>query len=120
VLNIFTTDHRFCLEKIPAKIIRDSGMPGEFSCGAITLRQCGVQFGDLTPSQSLDLECFIRSYTLFKERKPLEEAPQEVIESKVKQEREDFSDVVKGVQAYMSFCSPSSHVKELGRDQERA
>lgn len=64
VLNILTTDRRFRLEKIPAKIIRDSGMPGEFSFGSITLRHCAVQFGELTPSQKLDLEHFIRSNTL--------------------------------------------------------
>jgi len=64
VLNILTTDHRFCLEKIPAKIIRDSAMPGEFSFGSITLRHCAVQFGELTPGQKLDLEHFIRSNTL--------------------------------------------------------
>ena len=64
VLNILTTDRRFFLEKIPAKIIRDSAMPGEFSFGSITLRHCAVQFGDLTPSQKLDLEHFIRSNTL--------------------------------------------------------
>jgi len=115
-LSILLTDWSFCFDKIPFETIWDTPKPREFSFGAITLRQCGVQFGDLTPSQRLDLEYFIRSYTLFKERKPLEEAPQEVIESKVKQEREDFSDVVKGFQAYMSFSSPSSHVQELGRD----
>jgi hypothetical protein len=64
VLNILTTDRRFRLEKIPAKIIRDSAMPEEFSFGSITLRHCAVQFGDLTPSQKLDLEHFIRSNTL--------------------------------------------------------
>lgn len=63
VLNILTTDGRFCLEKIPAKTIRDSAMPGEFSFGAITLRHCAVQFGELTPSQKVDLEYFIRSNT---------------------------------------------------------
>jgi len=64
VLNILTTDRRFCLEKIPARIIRDSAMPGEFSFGSITLRHCAVQFRALTPSQELDLENFIRSNTL--------------------------------------------------------
>jgi hypothetical protein len=64
MLNILTTDGRFCLEKIPAKIIRDSAMPGEFSFGSITLRDCAVQFGALTPGQKLDLEDFIRSNTL--------------------------------------------------------
>ena len=64
VLNILTTDRRFCLEKIPAKIIRDSAMPEEFSFHSITLRHCAVQFGELTTSQRLDLEHFIRSNTV--------------------------------------------------------
>ena len=38
-------------------------MPGEFSFGAITLRHCAVQFGELTPSQKVDLEYFIRANT---------------------------------------------------------
>jgi len=63
VLNILTTDRRFCLEKVPAKIIRDSAMPDEFSFHAITLRHCAVKFGELTPSQKLGLEHFIRSNT---------------------------------------------------------
>jgi hypothetical protein len=64
VLNILTTDHRFCLEKIPARIIRDAAMPEQFPYGSITLRHCAVQFGQLTPSQKLGLEHFIRSNTL--------------------------------------------------------
>jgi hypothetical protein len=64
VLNILTTDRRFCLEKVPAKIIRDSAMPEEFSFHSITLRHCAVQFGELTSSQKLGLEHFIRFNTL--------------------------------------------------------
>ncbi len=63
-MNILTTDGRFCLAKVPVKTIRDSAMPREFSFGAITLRHCAVQFGELTPRQQVDLEYFIRSYAL--------------------------------------------------------
>jgi len=82
-LSILMTDGSFCFEKVPFKTIWDSAMPREFSFGAITLRHCGVQFGNLTHSQRVDLEYFIRSYTLSVE-----------------------------------WASRSSHVKELGRDQE--
>ena len=63
-LRILMTDGSFCFEKVPFKTIWDSAMPREFSSGAITLRHCGVQFGDLTHSQRVDLEYFIHSYTL--------------------------------------------------------
>jgi hypothetical protein len=63
-LRILMTDGSFCFEKVPFKAIWDSAMPREFSSGAITLRHCGVQFGDLTHSQRVDLEYFIQSYTL--------------------------------------------------------
>jgi hypothetical protein len=62
-LNILLTDGSFCLEKVPFKTIWDSAIPDEFSLGPITLRHCGVQFGELTHSQKLDLEYFIRFYT---------------------------------------------------------
>jgi len=63
-LRIWMTDGSFCFEKVPFKTIWDSAMPREFSFGAITLRHCGVQFGDLTHSQKVDLEYFVQSYTL--------------------------------------------------------
>jgi len=62
-LSILMTDGSFCFEKVPFKTVWDSAMPREFSFGAITLRHCGVQFGDLSHSQRVDLEYFIRSYT---------------------------------------------------------
>jgi len=63
-LSILMTDGSFSIEKVPFKTVWDSAMPREFSFGAITLRHCGVQFGDLTHRQKVDLEYFIRSYTL--------------------------------------------------------
>ncbi len=63
-LNILLTDGSFSLETIPFQTVWDSGTPGDFSLGAITLRHCGVQFGELTHGQKLDLEYFIRFYTL--------------------------------------------------------
>ena len=63
-LNILLTDGSYCLEKVPFKTIWDSAIPDEFSFGPITLRHCGVQFGELTHSQKLDLEYFVRFYTV--------------------------------------------------------
>ncbi len=63
-LNILLTDGSFCLEKVPFETVWDSAVPDEFSFGPITLRHSGVKFGELTHSQKVDLEYFIRFYTL--------------------------------------------------------
>ncbi len=63
-LNILLTDGSFSLEKIPFQTVWDSGTHGDFSLGPITLRHCGVQFGELTHDQKLDLEYFVRFYAL--------------------------------------------------------
>ena len=65
-LSILLTDGSFCFDKIPFETIWDSPMPGDFSFGAITLRQCGVQFGALTHSQRLDLQYFMGHYSMGK------------------------------------------------------
>ena len=62
-LSILLTDGSFYFDKVPFKTIWDSPIPHEFSFGTITLRQCGLQFGQLTHSQKFDLEYFIRNYT---------------------------------------------------------
>jgi len=58
-LSILLTDGSFCFEKIPFEAVWDTPMPREFSFGAITLRRCGVQFGELTNGQKLDLQYFM-------------------------------------------------------------
>ena len=63
-LNILLTDGSFCMEKVPVKTIWDFSVPCDFSFGPVTLRHCGVRFGELTRSQKLDLEYFIRFHTL--------------------------------------------------------
>ncbi len=63
-LNILLTDGSFSLEKIRFQTVWDYGAPGDFSAGAITLRHCGVEFEELTRGKKLDLEYFIRFYTL--------------------------------------------------------
>ena len=63
-LSISSTDGSFSLNKVPIKTVWDFALANEFSFGAITLRHCGVQFGQLTPAQKSDLEYFIQTYTL--------------------------------------------------------
>jgi hypothetical protein len=63
-LNILLTDRSFCLDKVPFKSVWDLAIPGEFSSGSITLRQCGVKFGRLTHGQELGLGYFIRKCIL--------------------------------------------------------
>jgi len=58
-LSILLTDGSFCFDKIPFEAVWDTPMPREFSFGAITLRQCGVHFGELTHGQKLDLQYFM-------------------------------------------------------------
>ena len=58
-LSILLTDGSFRFDNIPFEAVWDTPMPREFSFGAITLRQCGVQFGELTHGQKLDLQYFI-------------------------------------------------------------
>ena len=63
-LSILLTDGSFCFDKIPFEAIWDASMPHEFSLGDITLRQCGVQFGELTHSQKVDLQYFMGRYSI--------------------------------------------------------
>ena len=63
-LNILLTNRSFCMEKVPFKITRDFPIPNEFSFGSITMRQCAVQFQDMTGNQKSDLEHFICNHTM--------------------------------------------------------
>jgi len=67
-LSILLTDGSFCFDKIPFQAVWDTPMPREFSFGDITLRQCGVQFGELTHSQKLDLQYFMGRYSIGERR----------------------------------------------------
>ncbi|MBW2602183.1 MAG: hypothetical protein JRD47_09745 [Deltaproteobacteria bacterium] len=63
VLSITLTNGTFQLDGIPFKVAWDVEMPQSFSCGPISLRRCGVEFGALMDSQKCDLEYFIRHCT---------------------------------------------------------
>ena len=55
------------LKKLPSRIMSDSAIDGETSISSragTTTRRCGVQFGDLTDDQRVDLNYFIHAYTI--------------------------------------------------------
>jgi hypothetical protein len=62
-LSISLTDSTFNLGMMPFKVVWDVAMPESLFCGAISLRYCGVEFGDLADYQKLGLRFFIHNYT---------------------------------------------------------
>ena len=62
-LRILLADGSFSISKIQARTISDFEIEKTFSFGSIPIKRCGVQFGDLTPSQLYLLEHFIQNYT---------------------------------------------------------
>jgi hypothetical protein len=62
-LKISFRDGSFAIYRVPAKTVWDRPIPQAYSLDVITLRQCGVQFGELTEEQKFDLKCFIKNYT---------------------------------------------------------
>jgi hypothetical protein len=62
-IDIFLTDGDFYLEKVPCETLADM-KTRRSGYTPFTMRQCTVQFGDLSPDQRTQLEYFIRKYTL--------------------------------------------------------
>ena len=62
-LEIVATDRNTHFNKAPCKPIWDLEIPYAFSGGSITMRQCGVQFGELTAGWVSQLEYFIQNHT---------------------------------------------------------
>lgn len=62
-LDIILAGRRFALDKVPFKTISDFEIPVECPVGFMAPRRRGVQFGDLTDNQKLELEYFIQSCT---------------------------------------------------------
>ena len=62
-LNITLTDGSFRVDWMPFKVVWDVPAPESYCYGPISLRYCGVQFGDLTDHQRLRLHYFIKNYT---------------------------------------------------------
>jgi c-di-GMP-binding flagellar brake protein YcgR len=53
-------DENIFLDKIPIRIVADCPLDESSK----NLRRCGVQFGELTPSQKAQLEYFIQEHTI--------------------------------------------------------
>jgi hypothetical protein len=61
-LGILLPDDHFYLFKVPCKIISDLKLYKNHP-SPISMRRCGVQFGELTRSQISQLQYFIQNYT---------------------------------------------------------
>lgn len=61
-LSIFSPDNDFYLFMVPCQITSDLKLYKNHP-SPITMRRCGVQFGELTPQQVSQLEYFIHNYT---------------------------------------------------------
>ena len=70
-LKILLSDGSFSMHRVPVKAVWDRPMPRAYSLDLITLRACGVQFGELTDEQRFDLKCFVKNHT-FPPEKPRE------------------------------------------------
>jgi c-di-GMP-binding flagellar brake protein YcgR len=61
-LSILPAQNLFYLHKIPCKFVWDRNASKDHY-SSITMRQCGVQFRELTPDQTHLLEYFIQKHT---------------------------------------------------------
>jgi hypothetical protein len=62
-LDLFLAGQSFYLYKLPFEMIWNFEPVEANSSNAPDLRQCGLQFGALTPSQAAQLEYFIQNYS---------------------------------------------------------
>ena len=62
-LDIFLASQDFYLDKVPFGIISDF-QADAIPFSSVSMRDCSVQFGELTPDQKFELESFIQNHTL--------------------------------------------------------
>jgi len=62
-LDIFVSNKEFYLPKLPVKNVSDVLVPNKIPNNPIVIRRHGVQFQELTPEQSSELDAFIQRYT---------------------------------------------------------
>jgi hypothetical protein len=64
-IDIFMSGARFHMTRVPAKTIYDSKMVSHDYTFApfVERRRCGVQFGELTEEQAMQLEDFLKAHT---------------------------------------------------------
>lgn len=60
-LDIFLAGRAFYLHKVPFEMVWDSE-PADETHSSVDLRRCGLQFGELTTSQALQLDYFIQTH----------------------------------------------------------
>jgi hypothetical protein len=61
--DIFSSEKSFYLQKLPFEIVYDIQDPKFDNTSSIITRRCGLHFGELSKSQSEQLEFFIENYT---------------------------------------------------------
>jgi hypothetical protein len=62
-LDLFLAGRSFYLYRVPSEMIWNLEPVEASSSNSRDLRQCGLRFGKLTPSQTAQLEYFVRNYT---------------------------------------------------------
>ena len=63
-INIFLSGNRFYLKEVPFKAISDFFIDTKIQFSTVLMKQCGGQFGKLTPSQISQLDYFIANHTI--------------------------------------------------------
>jgi hypothetical protein len=63
-LKIILGSGGLCVDEVPFKKVTDFEIKSEFSFSSIKMRQIGLQFGELSPSQRIHLDNFIQNHTI--------------------------------------------------------
>lgn len=70
-LNLLVDKSGAHFKTLPFTSVWDSAMPDAFSHGPISIRQCGVAFGQLMDEERRDLKAFIRNHTTHEGQGPV-------------------------------------------------
>lgn len=62
-LDIFLSGHGYYLKDMPCKKISDIHLDNKVSFSTFSVRQIGIQFGELNQTQSTQLDYFIQNHT---------------------------------------------------------
>ena len=63
-LKIILGSGGLCVDKVPCKKVTDFEIKSEFSFSSIRMRQIGLKFGALSPTQRVHLNNFIQNHTI--------------------------------------------------------
>ncbi len=63
-LTINLAEEDFYLDNMPCKIISDVALAEDAPSGSVSMKRCGIQFGDLSPNQTELLDYFIEDHTI--------------------------------------------------------